>query len=343
MKRSANALGMSLLAIALLALPAIMPALKLNISLGTSLLLFGLAAASVNIMVGYTGLMAFGNAAFFGVGAYGSARFSHYIMPDQLLLAAIVGALAGLVSALILGPFLIRRRGIYFALLTVAFGQVYYFVAYRWSDVTGGEDGFSITRPALFGPHSVRLEGPSYYYMVLVAFVIVMLLLWYLVRSPFGLTLRAISQNEIRVRYLAINSDRIILRALGASGLIAGIAGSLYSMSINFAYPLMLDWHQSGDFVMMVILGGAGTLFGPLLGAVIYTVAANVLSSWTQAWQIIIGAMFVLCVLFFPKGILGIGAMLRSAEVEDAEDPLDISETASHRHEPAVVMEGERS
>jgi branched-chain amino acid transport system permease protein len=336
MTRAMNAVGMSLLAIGLLALPAIMPAIKLNISLGTTLLLFGLAAASVNVLVGYTGMMAFGNAAFFGVGAYGSALFSHYIMPDNMLVATAVGALAGLASALILGPFLIRRRGIYFALLTVAFGQVYYFIAYRWSDVTGGEDGFSITRPNLFGAHGVSLDGIAYYYYVLVAFVIVMVLLWYLVRSPFGLTLRAISQNEIRVRYLAINSDRMILRALGISGLIAGVAGSLYSMSINFAYPLLLDWHQSGDFVMMVILGGSGTLWGPFLGAVIYTLAANVLSSWTQTWQIIIGATFVLCVLFFPKGILGIGAMLRSAQVEDVED---IPEEAIERREPAVLVE----
>jgi branched-chain amino acid transport system permease protein len=334
--RNANAIGMSLLAVALLALPAIMPALKLNISLGTSLLLFGLAAASVNIMLGYTGVMAFGNAAFFGVGAYGSALFSHYILPDNMIVAALVGAVAGLVSAVILGPFLIRRRGIYFALLTVAFGQVYYFIAYRWSDVTGGEDGFSITRPALFGAHSPTLDGGYYYYFVLATFVVVMLLLWYLVRSPFGLTLRAISQNEIRVRYLAINSDRIIFRALAVSGLVAGIAGSLYSMSINFAYPLMLDWHQSGDFVMMVILGGAGTLWGPLLGAVIYTLAANVLSSWTEAWQIIIGATFVLCVLFFPKGILGLGAMLRSADVEETDD---VPETAIQRREPAVLAD----
>ena len=338
MTRTANVVATSLLAIVLLALPLIMPILRLNISLGTALLLFGLAAASVNLLVGYTGMMAFGNAAFFGVGAYGSALFSHYVMPDNMLIATLVGALAGLVSALLLGPFLIRRRGIYFALLTVAFGQVYYFICYRWSDVTGGEDGLSITRPALFGPHSFRFGGDSYYYYVLVAFAVVMTLLWYLVRSPFGLTLRAISQNEIRVRYLAINSDRIIFRALLISGLIAGIAGSLYSMSINFTYPLLLDWHQSGDFVMMVILGGAGTLWGPFLGAVIYTLAANVLSSWTQTWQIIIGAMFVICVLFFPKGILGIGAFLRSADVEDPEDALDIS---ARRDEPALP-EGQR-
>jgi len=306
MNRTVNTIGLSVLAVALLFMPEIMNGIKLNVSLGTSLLLFALAASSVNILVGYTGLMAFGNAAFFGVGAYGSALFTQYILPDNMIVATIVGAIAGTVSALVLAPFLIRRRGIYFALMTVAFGQVYYFMAYRWSNVTGGEDGMSITRPRLFGAHGPIMQGEVYYYYVLVLFVAVMAFLYLLVRSPFGLTLRAISQNEIRVRYLAINSDQMIFKALVISGMVAGIAGSLYSMSINFAYPLLMDWHQSGDFVMMTILGGAGTLWGPMLGAFIYTLASNILSSKTQMWQIIIGAMFVICVLFFPKGILGV-------------------------------------
>ena len=337
MNRRLNAIGMSLLAILLLGMPLWMNAIKLNVSLGTSLLLFGLAAASVNILVGYTGFMAFGNAAFFGVGAYGSALFSHYIFPNNMIVATIVGAVCGTLSALILAPFLIRRRGIYFALLTVAFGQVYYFVAYRWSDVTGGEDGFSISRPHLFGAPSMAMEGSSYYYYVLVIFVAVMAFLWYLVRSPFGLSLRAISQNEVRVRYLAINSDRLIFKALVISGMVAGIAGSLYSMSINFAYPLLMDWHQSGDFVMMTILGGAGTLWGPFVGAIIYTLAANVLSSKTETWQIMIGALFVICVLFFPKGILGLFAR-PPRPVED----VDMSATA-HVRTDSALLEGERA
>src|SRR5579863_7762798 len=319
MKRTLDTAGLSLLAIVLLGMPVWMNIARLNVSLGTSLLLFGLAAASVNILVGYTGFMAFGNAAFFGVGAYGSALFSHYIMPDNMIVSTIVGAVTGTLSAFILAPFLIRRRGIYFALMTVAFGQVYYFIAYRWSNVTGGEDGFSISRPHLFGPNGLAMEGATYYYYVLVIFVAVMVFLWFLVRSPFGLSLRAISQNEVRVRYLAINSDKMIFKALVLSGLVAGIAGSLYSMSINFSYPLLMDWHQSGDFVMMTILGGSGTLWGPMLGAFIYTLASNILSSKTQTWQIIIGAMFVVCVLFFPKGILGVISRGGSTVVEDID------------------------
>ncbi len=315
MKSGLNTLFLSALAIVLIALPWLLPAAHLNVSLGTTILLFALAASSVNIMLGYTGMMAFGNAAFFGVGAYGSALFATDVMPN-LLVSVAVGAIAGMVSAMLIGPFLIRRRGIYFSLLTIAFGQVYYFIAYRWNNVTGGEDGLTIQRPPIFG--ATTLHEESYYWFVLGIFALLMWGLWYLVRSPFGLTLRAISQNEVRARYLGINSDRFIFLSLAISGFFAGIAGALYSMSINFSYPLLLDWHQSGDFVMMVVLGGSGTLWGPLLGATIYGLGSNVLSTITDTWQIYIGGIFVLCILFFPRGILGL-AMLRrkSIAVED--------------------------
>lgn len=313
----------ALIALVFVSLPWLLPVLHLNISLGTTVLLFGLAAASVNILLGYMGFMAFGNAAFFGVGAYSSALFAQDVA-HNLLLAVLVGALAGMLSAVIIGPFLIRRRGIYFSLLTIAFGQVYYFLAYRWNDVTGGEDGLQIQRPPLVG--SVALDDTSFYFFTLAIFALFMLGLWFVIRSPFGLTLRAIGQNEVRARYLGIDSDRFIFLALTVSGLFAGVAGALYSMSINFAYPLLMDWHQSGDFVMMVVLGGSGTLWGPLLGATIYALGANVLSTVTEAWQIFIGALFVACVLLFPRGILGLRALRRGAggspPPDDAPIPL---------------------
>lgn len=313
MSRWRTILGLSVLALLLLALPMLMPMAKLDITLGVTVLLFGLAAASVNLLVGYTRTMAFGNAAFFGLGAYGAALFVQYIKPN-FLLAIAVGSIAGLVGALVLAPFLIRRRGIYFALLTIAFGQVFYFIAYRMTNITGGEDGMTVTRPLLrIGSWSAGSHEYFFYYFVLAIFGLVMLGLWYVVSSPFGRTLVAIGQNEVRVRYLGLNSDRFIFGALAISGFVAGIAGALYAMSIEFAYPLLLDWHQSGDFVMMVVLGGSGTFWGPLLGSAIYVIGQNVLSSWTHAWQIIIGGMFVACVLLFPRGILGLALRQRGA------------------------------
>lgn len=332
MNRWLTTIGLSVLAIVLLTLPLLMPLMKLDISLGVTVLLFGLAAASVNLLVGYTRVMAFGNAAFFGLGAYGAALFVQYVKAN-FWEAIVVGSIAGLVGALVLAPFLIRRRGIYFALLTIAFGQVFYFIAYRMTNITGGEDGMTVTRPALrLGSWSAGSHEYFFYYLVLAIFGLVMLGLWYVVHSPFGRTLVAIGQNEVRVRYLGLNSDRFIFGALVISGCVAGIAGSLYAMSIEFAYPLLLDWHQSGDFVMMVILGGSGTFWGPLLGSAIYAIGQNVLSSWTHAWQIIIGGLFVACVLLFPRGILGLTSQLRRADGVAAEaadgpsaEPIDVA------------------
>lgn len=318
--RSANAVGVSFLGVLLVLLPVLLPAVGLNISLGTTVILFALAASSVNILLGFTGLMAFGNAAFFGVGAYGSALFIADVNAN-LILGLLVGAACATLAAVIVAPFLIRRRGIYFSLLTIAFGQVFYFIAYRWSGVTGGEDGFSMTKPPIFGGSTPTLNGASYYYFCLAIFAVLLFVLFRIVRSPFGLTLQGIAQNEARVRYLGINSDRFIFVALVLSGFVAGVGGALYSVSIAFSYPLLMDWHQSGDFVMMVILGGVGTIWGPVLGAAIYAIAQNVLSSFTPAWQIVIGGMFIFCVLVFPKGLLGLGEARRRREVEAAQDP----------------------
>jgi branched-chain amino acid transport system permease protein len=335
MRLRANAVGTSLIAIVLLALPWLLPAAKLNISLGTTVLLFALAASSVNILLGYTGLMAFGNAAFFGVGAYASALFAIHTVPS-LLPAVAVGSIAGMLSAMLVGPFLIRRRGIYFSLLTIAFGQVYYFVAYRWNDMTGGEDGLTVQRPPLAAAKGV--DDAQFYFFALAIFALFMVVLWYVLRSPFGLTLRAIGQNEVRARYLGIDTNRFVYFALTLSGLFAGTAGALYSMSINFAYPLLMDWHQSGDFVMMVVLGGTGTLWGPLVGATIYALGANVLSSATEAWQIAIGALFVACVLLFPRGLLGLGsrsggAAPQSLAMEAGAEPVAL---AAQGYEPVA-------
>ncbi len=320
MKKNIRVIGVSIMAILLVTLPMLLPAVGLNISLGTTVILFALAASSVNLLLGYTGLMAFGNAAFFGVGAYGSALFIADVNAN-LILGLLVGGASATLAAIIIAPFLIRRRGIYFSLLTIAFGQVFYFIAYRWSSVTGGEDGFSISKPPIFGGSTPVLDGAAYYYFCLAIFAVLLFSLWRIMRSPFGLTLQGIAQNEARVRYLGINSDRFIFVSLMFSGFIAGVGGALYSVSIAFSYPLLLDWHQSGDFVMMVILGGVGTIWGPVLGAFIYAIGQNVLSSFTPAWQIIIGGMFIFFVLALPKGLLGLGTRSKLLDVDAPEDP----------------------
>jgi branched-chain amino acid transport system permease protein len=205
--------------------------------------------------------------------------------------------------------------------------------------VTGGEDGFSMTKPPVFGGSTPVLDGAAYYYFCLAIFAALLFALWRIMRSPFGLTLQGIAQNEARVRYLGIDSDRFIFVALIMSGFIAGIGGALYSVSIAFSYPLLMDWHQSGDFVMMVILGGVGTIWGPVIGAGIYAVGQNVLSSFTPAWQIVIGGLFIFFVLVFPKGLLGLGSRLRRPETDAVSDDPDASVAQAYE---AALAEGRR-
>jgi branched-chain amino acid transport system permease protein len=294
----------SVVVLALLACaPVLSPLVHLDISIVSEVLVTALAVMSVNLLLGYTGLPAFGNAAYFGLGAYGAALSVKYFNVD-FVVAVLVGTLAALAGALILGPFLLRRRGIYFGLLSIAFGQVFYFIAYRYTDVTGGEDGMNFPRPPIGVVH-VTLHEASFYYLVLAVFALALLAFRTVVRSPFGRTLIAIRQNETRVRYLGLNTDRFIFVALLISATMAGLGGALFGLLINFAYPLELDWHQSGFFVLMMILGGAGTVWGSLVGALIYVIGKDIISTITPLWQIFLGAFFVACVLGFPRGIVG--------------------------------------
>ena len=309
----------SLVVVVLLACaPLLSPLVHLDISIVSEVLLMAIAAMSVNLLLGYTGLPAFGNAAYFGLGAYGAGLSIKYAHVD-FVAAALLGTLAALVGGLILGPFLLRRRGIYFGLLSIAFGQVFYFIAYRYTDVTGGEDGMNFPRPPIALGH-VALNELTFYYTSLAVLLLTVVVFRIVVGSPFGHTLVAIRQNESRVRYLGLSSDRFIFVALLISATMAGVAGALFGLLINFAYPLELDWHQSGDFVLMMILGGGGTIWGPLLGAFIYVIGKDIISTITPLWQVFLGALFVACVLGFPRGILGSVALLRRRTSTSAED-----------------------
>lgn len=317
----------------LLAGPVISPLVRLDLSILTEVLLTAIAAMSVNLLLGYTGLPAFGNAAYFGLGTYGAALAVKY-WHVHFVEAILIGTVAGLLGALVLGAFLLRRRGIYFGLLSIAFGQVFYFIAYRYTDVTGGEDGMNFRRPtfALGGAHAAVTDFGLYYFTV-AAFVLVLVGFRALVHSPFGRTLVAIRQNEARVRYLGLDTDRFIFVALLISATMAGLAGALFGVLIDFAYPLLLDWHQSGYFVLMMILGGAGTVWGSLVGSFIYVIGKDIISTITPLWQIFLGALFVACVLGFPRGIIGSATALwrrpgtrRDDEANAAFDPHAVTE-----------------
>jgi branched-chain amino acid transport system permease protein len=301
--------------------PLVSPIIHVDVTILSEVLLYALAVMSVNLLLGYTGLPAFGNAAYFGLGAYGAAlpiKYFHFTFIE----ATVAGVVLALLGALVLGPFLLRRRGIYFGLLSIAFGQVFYFIAYRFTSVTNGEDGLTIQKANVGIPGSqLKFNDTSFYYMALFVYLAVVVAFWVIERSPFGRTLVAIRQNEARVRYLGLNTDRFIFVALFISAGVAGLGGALSSQLNAYVGPLVLDWHQSGDFVLMMILGGAGTVFGPLIGAFIYVIGKDIISTITPLWQIFLGAIFVICVLGFPKGILGTFlAMRRGASIEVESD-----------------------
>jgi branched-chain amino acid transport system permease protein len=285
--------------------PWISPLVHLDVSIVSEVLITAIAVMSVNLLLGYTGLPAFGNAAYFGLGAYGAALSVKYLNA-HFVEAVLIGTVAAFLGGLLLAPFLLRRRGIYFGLLSIAFGQVFYFIAYRYTDVTGGEDGMNIARPYAGLPAAhVAVNELGMYYLAAVLFAVSLFAFRTIVRSPFGRTLIAIRQNEARVRYLGLNTDRFIFVALLISSTLAGLSGALFALLIDFAYPLELDWHQSGYFVLSMILGGAGTVWGSLVGSFIYVIGKDIISTITPLWQIFLGALFVACVLFFPRGIVG--------------------------------------
>ena len=278
-------------------------------SLGTRVVVLALAAMSLNFLLGYTGVLSFGHAAYFGLGAYGAGMTIRYLLPSTPV-GILVGVLVGTIAACIIGALIVRLRGVYFAMVTIAFGQVFYFIAFRWNSVTGGDDGLSGWKrvPLHFGTHVLDIlnDDKAFYYFVLVFFALAVTAMAALLRSPFGRTLLAIRENERRARFLGIPIERHIWLSWVVSCLFASLSGALYGLLNNFADPHGLHWSQSGDFVIMAVLGGMRSFWGPLIGAAIFVVLQDYLSSLTENWQSFIGLFFVLVVLFFPRGVLGV-------------------------------------
>jgi branched-chain amino acid transport system permease protein len=293
----------------LLTMPNWLPAIGGYSELGTRVVVLGLAAMSLNFLLGYTGVLSFGHAAYFGLGAYGVGMTIRYLVPSTGI-GIVVGTVIGTLAAAIIGPMIIRLRGVYFAMVTIAFGQVFYFIAFRWSSVTGGDDGLTgwSRMPLNFGFASVDIlhSAPAFYYLVLFVFAIAVGVMAWLLRSPFGHTLIAIRENERRARFLGIPVDQHIWMSWVISCGFVSLAGALYALLNNFVDPRALYWSQSGDFVIMAVLGGMRSFWGPLIGAAIFVVLQDYLSSQTENWMSFVGLFFVLVVLFFPRGVLGI-------------------------------------
>jgi branched-chain amino acid transport system permease protein len=292
----------------LLAVPYWLPHVGGYIELGSRVVVLALAAMALNFLLGYTGVLSFGHAAYFGLGAYGAGMTLRYLVPSTGL-SLVVGTLVGAVAAAIIGPMIIRLRGVYFAMVTIAFAQVFYFIAFRWNTVTGGDDGLTgwTRQPLHLGFVTIDiLHNPvAFYFLILAVFAVCVGIMAWLLRSPFGRTLLAIRENERRARFLGIPVDQHIWISWTISCAFVSVAGALYALLNNFVDPRALYWTQSGDFVIMAVLGGMRSFWGPLIGAAIFVTLQDYLSSQTENWMSFVGLFFVLVVLFFPRGILG--------------------------------------
>ncbi len=276
-------------------------------ALATLILINGLFSLGFNILYGYTGLLSFGHAAYFGLGAYGVGILlvRYQVSVWTALLSSII--ISGL-GALVIGFFCLRRRGIYFALLNLAFAQMLYFIGFQWVSLTGGEVGLrNIPTPPLQLPgFSIDIYTPlRFYYFTFIFVTIALIVLKRILDSPFGRVLEAIRENESRARAIGYHTNHVKWLSYIMSGVFSGLAGGLYTLYMHFVGIEYLYWTTSGMVVMMTLLGGAGTFFGPFIGAGVYLYLEDIISIYTKHWMIFVGSIFFLCVLMFPEGIWG--------------------------------------
>jgi len=306
MERQPRALQV-LLAIGLVALAAFpLVGEKFYLQFITKLMIMGIFAMSLDLLVGHTGLVSLGHALFFGVAAYALMLLTpeYQAAGFWTSLGASLGVAA--LAALIVGFFVLRTTGIYFIMVTLAFGQMTYFYVHDSSHLGGSDGKYIYVRPVLeiAGWSPFDLERPAhFYYVALAMMVFVYLTLRVLLASPFGRVISGIKENEHRMRMLGFATFRYKLVCFVLAGTLAGLAGWLAAAHDGLVNPEMLSWHQSGQLLMMVILGGMGTPSGPILGAAALKVLELVFQGWTKHWQLLLGGFIVLSVLLLPRGL----------------------------------------
>lgn len=292
------------------------------LSLAIEVLIFAIFAMSLDLLLGYTGLPSFGHAAFYGFGAYllaytASRSELALNLTNNLLVTVPLVMLGTALLAVVIGFFALRTSGIYFLMVTLAFAQMLFSIAIGWSEVSGGSDGLAgVPRPALgLGPLSYTFDTrESYYYLVLVLFLLAWWVLRRIVNSPFGWTLRGIRENEQRMGALGYRTFDFKMAAFVIAGAFAGLAGALIVHFFGIASPDNLYWTTSGEVIISLVIGGAGTLTGPIFGAAIERLLPNFASTYLDRWQTLMGVVFILFVMFAPQGVAGLLRARRAGE-----------------------------
>src|SRR3989440_7032490 len=274
----------------------------------TEILIWGLLAMSSDILIGYTGMVSFGHSAFFGLGMYGAAAALLMLRPPNLWLALAAGLVAAAVVAVFVAYFSTRLRDIYFSITTLVFSQIFYVIIFTWTEVTGGENGLTFRQPALGVPglFAIPFTPVTLHWFVVAIVTISYLLLRRITQSPFGMVLQSIRENEPRTRAIGYAVERYKIVAVMLSGVFAGLAGVLYAVQNKFAAPDFVFFLISGEVVIFNVLGGMGTLVGPIAGAAFFLILPETFSRfWTEFYLTPVGVIFPLMVIFAPRGLLG--------------------------------------
>jgi branched-chain amino acid transport system permease protein len=299
-------IGFAVVVALLAAAPLVLP--KFWAGFVTEILIWGLLAMSSDLLIGYAGMISFGHSAFFGLGMYGAAAALLAVSPPDLWLAAASGLAAAAGAALFVAWFSTRLRDIYFAITTLIFSQIFYVIIFTWTDVTGGENGLTFRRPPLSIPWIVAtpFTNETLHWFVLAVVTACYLILRRITQSPFGMVLQAIRENEGRTRAIGYPVERYKVVAVMLSGLFAGLAGVLYAIQNSFASPNFVYFQVSGETVIFNVMGGVGTLVGPILGAGVFLLLREWFSRFfTEFYLIPVGIIFVAMVIFMPRGLLG--------------------------------------
>src|SRR5215468_8043514 len=294
-------------AIALAVLPFALDAAGLPLRTSIDVVVIAIACMGLNVLVGHTGLVSFGHGAWFGLGAYAAALSQRYWFPGQIILPFLFAILFVAAAALLSGALILRRRGVYFSLLTLALTALLFAIGYRWTELTGGESGLGgVTRSNVLG---LDLESDRLYYWVVAAIgMATFYLLWRFHRSPVGSVLLAIRENEERARFLGYPTNRYKLIGFVLSASVVAIAGALSVFNHRFASAEPLAVGFSGELVAMVVIGGMRSFLGPALGALFFILFREFLSIWTAHWLFYFGLLFVGFIVFSPTGLVGVAA-----------------------------------
>ncbi len=306
----------------LLALAYIIPhSTSFVVLLATRALVFAILAMSVDILLGFTGLASLGQAAYFGIGAYLAAIMTtryHFGLNWDFWLLIFLGMLAGAALAAFFGLFAIRASNVYFLMITLALGQCVWGLAYRWSSLTGGDNGINVPVRPSFGLDLTNER--TFFFLVYGFFIVSLLLLYILVRSPFGHSLAGIRERELRMRILGYNTWLHKYIAFVIAGAFGGLAGVLWAFTNGIVSPETVVLTTSVDALLMVVLGGAGTLVGGVVGAAIVFGVREYLSTLVPWWQYVLGGIYVLTILYLPSGLMGIPAHIRQWWIQKSKD-----------------------